>query len=216
VRWLLRLYPASWRERYGDELDQLVRDLRPSASRAGIAFDLVRGALDAHLQRRFDMRESDRRAIGRGALIAAIMWLGLSVEILLTNVVFPSKTDDDAIAVLLSYLCIFAALLLTGVLAARAGAGRKGQVLAGLVAGAMIGALTIATFAIVDNVWLDVVAQQPTKIEGFAHSDAASMREYVNNSLIGPAVFFTLVLGVFGAMLSLFGGIVGREPHRLH
>jgi hypothetical protein len=212
VSWLIRLYPASWRERYGGELEQLVQDLRRSTSTVAVAVDLVKGALDAHLQRGFDMRMPDRRAIRRGMLIAGIVWLGLSVEILLSNVVFPSKSDDDAISVLVSYLCIFAALFLTGVLAARDGAGRKGQVLAGLVAGAMIGSLTVATFAVVDNVWLEVVAQQQTKIDGFAHSDAGSIREYINDGLIGAAVFLTVGLGAFGAALSRFGGLVGREP----
>ena len=153
----------------------------------------------------------DRKAITRGALIAGTVWLGLSAEILIANVVLPSKTDDDSLTVVVSYLCIFAALFLTGMLAARDGAGRKGQVLAGLVAGSMIGALTVATFAVVDNVWLDVVAQQQSKIDGFAHSGAGSMREFVNHGLIGAAIFLTLGLGVLGAALSWAGGLFGHE-----
>jgi hypothetical protein len=65
----------------------------------------------------------------------------------------------------------------SGELAAGDGAGRRGQILAGLVAGSMIGALTAATFAVVDNVWLDIIVQQQSKIDGFAHSAAASMRD---------------------------------------
>jgi hypothetical protein len=209
--WLVRLYPARWRERYGAELEQLVHDLGPSTSRPAFAIDLVKGALDAHLQQRFDMQTAGLRAIRRGALIAVIIWLGLSVEIVLSNVVFPSKRDEDAASVLISYLCIFAALFVTGMLAARDGAGRKGLVLAGVVAGTMIGALTVATFAVVDNVWLDIVGQQQTKIDGFAHSGAASMREYINNGLIGAALFLTVALGVFGGALSLMGGLICRE-----
>jgi hypothetical protein len=212
VRWLIRLYPARWRERYGGELEQLVQDLRPSTSTVNVVVDLVTGALDAHLQRGFAMRTSDRRAIGRGMVIAGTVWLGLSIEILLTNVVFPTTSDDDAIPVLVSYLCIFAALFATGVLAVRTGAGRTGQVLAGLVAGAMIGILTVATFAVVDNVWLDIVARQQTKIEGFAHSGAASMRDYINTGLISTAIFLTIALGIFGAALAMIGGLAGREP----
>jgi uncharacterized membrane protein YeiB len=210
--WLIHLYPARWRKRYGGDLEQLVHDLRPSTSRLALALDLIKGAVDAHVQQRFDMQTADLRAIKRAALIAAITWLGLSVEIILSNVVFPSKNDEDAISVLISYLCIFAALLATGMLAARDGAGRKGLVLAGLIAGTTIGALTVATFTLVDNVWLDIVAQQQAKIDGFAHSGAASMREYINDGLIGAAVFLTVALGVFGAVLSLVGGLVGREP----
>lgn len=154
------------------------------------------------------MDVSDRRAVKRGVLIAGTIWLGLSAEIVIVNVVLPSRTDDDAISLLLSYLCIFAALFLTGKLAARDGAGRAGQILAGLVAGSIIGALTVGTFAVVDNVWLDVVAQQQTKIDGFAHSGAGSMREYINHGLIGAAVFLTAGLGVIGAALSRAGGIL--------
>ena len=47
---------------------------------------------------------------------------------------------------------------------------------AGLIAGMAIGALTVVTFLVVDNVWLNIVAQQQTKIDGFAQSGAASMR----------------------------------------
>jgi hypothetical protein len=70
----------------------------------------------------------------------------------------------------------------------------------------------MATFAVVDNVWLDIVSQQQTKIDGFAHSGATSMREYINDGLLGGAVFLTVALGAFGAGLSLLGGLVGRIP----
>ena len=116
------------------------------------------------------MGPTDRRVLRQTVLIAGLVWLGLAVEIVLSNVVFPSRRDNDGISVLLSYLGVFAALFLIGLLAARAGAGRRGQILAGVVAGVAIGALTVATFFVVDNVWLDVVAHQQTKIDGFARS----------------------------------------------
>jgi hypothetical protein len=215
IQMLIRLYPTRWRQRYGAELEQLAYDLRPSASWLALATDLLLGAFDAHIQQGLGMQTTDRRAIKRGVLIAGIVWAGLSVEVLRSNVVFPSKSDNDTISVLVSYLCVFAALFLTGVLAGKSDASRKGQVLAGLIAGAMIGALTIATFAVVDNVWLDIVSQQQTKIDGFAQSGAASMRDYINNGLIGAAVFLTIALGVFGAALSLLGGFVGAGSRSL-
>ena len=42
----LRLYPRAWRERYGDEMLALLEE-HPAA--LGDLFDLIRGALDAHL-----------------------------------------------------------------------------------------------------------------------------------------------------------------------
>ena len=161
----------------------------------GIAVDLVKGALGAHRQQGVDVQTSDLRAIKRGALIAGTIWLGLSAEIVVVNVVLPSPTDDDAVSVLISYLCIFAALFLTGMLAAHDGAGRKGQVLAGLIAGSMIGALTAATAAIVDNVWLEIVAQQQSKDRRIRPQRRRVHAEYINQGLIRTAVFLTLGFG---------------------
>ena len=72
---LLRLYPRAWRERYGEELSAQLEAQRPL--RIGVAADLVRGALDAHLHplRRANstLRTSsmDRRTI---AARAAVVW----------------------------------------------------------------------------------------------------------------------------------------------
>ena len=73
MTWLIRLYPTRWRQRYGSELEQLVSDLRPTTSRTGLAIDLAKGALDAHIPERLGMRAVERKAIGRGALVAAIV-----------------------------------------------------------------------------------------------------------------------------------------------
>ncbi|HTF12467.1 MAG TPA: hypothetical protein VK659_30285 [Asanoa sp.] len=68
----------------------------------------------------------------------------------------------------------FAVLLLTGMLAARHGATPKSQVLAGLIAGALIDALTVGTFVVVDNVWRGIVSQP--RSAGSADSPAANAR----------------------------------------
>ena len=212
MTWLLRLYPARWRQRYGAEITQLVHDLRPTMSTRALAFDLMRGAIHAHLQQGVAMQTSDRSAIKRGLLVATLVSLVVSTGIVLTNVVLPSPTDDDTVIVVGSYLGIFAAFLLIGVLADRAGAGRRGLVLAGLVAGVMIGLVIITTFIVVDNVWLDIVSQQQSKIDGFARSGETSMRAFINRGLIGPGIFFTVVFGGLGAILSLIGGLIGHRP----
>ncbi|HEY1485257.1 MAG TPA: hypothetical protein VGF84_04070 [Micromonosporaceae bacterium] len=210
MRWLIRLYPARWRQRYGAELHQLVRDLRRDRSRSAVAIDLAKGAIGAHAHRVLDMPPWHWRTIRRGALIAGTVWLGLSAEIVLTNVVFPAP-DDSGVEVLVSYLVVFAALGGIGVLAARSGAARRVQVLAGAVVGAVIGALSVVSFAIVDNIWLGTVSRQPQKIDGFAHSGAASMRAYINHDLIGPALFAVIALGIIGAIMGAVGGMVGER-----
>ena len=64
-----------------------------------MAIDLAKGALVAHVEQRSHVQTSDRNAIKRAVLIAGITWLGVSAEILLANVAFPSKSDNDGISV---------------------------------------------------------------------------------------------------------------------
>ena len=46
MKWLLRLYPRAWRERYEEEMPALLEQHRSACSTCS---DLLRGASDAHL-----------------------------------------------------------------------------------------------------------------------------------------------------------------------
>jgi hypothetical protein len=46
MSWLLRLYPANWRARYGEEFDAVLAGQRVSF---GMLLDVIGGAVDAHL-----------------------------------------------------------------------------------------------------------------------------------------------------------------------
>lgn len=46
MNWLLQLYPARWRERYGEEFGVVLASQRASV---GLVLDVVGGAIDAHL-----------------------------------------------------------------------------------------------------------------------------------------------------------------------
>jgi hypothetical protein len=46
MSWLLQLYPAPWRERYGEEFAAVLASQRSSP---GLVFDVIGGAIDAHL-----------------------------------------------------------------------------------------------------------------------------------------------------------------------
>ena len=57
--------------------------------------------------------------------------------------------------------------------------------------------LAMATFAVLDNVFLSVAGHQPAKLDGFRASHLTSMREYISNSLeaTAPGVAVFLALG---------------------
>jgi len=46
MNWLLQLYPARWRERYGEEFGAVLASQRASV---GLVLDVLGGAIDAHL-----------------------------------------------------------------------------------------------------------------------------------------------------------------------
>jgi MFS family permease len=75
-RFLLRLYPESWRDRYGDEFASILDDR--SLTPAAVA-DVVMGAIDAHLRRRGREvallgRVGRRRAVGAAAVLGGLAW----------------------------------------------------------------------------------------------------------------------------------------------
>ncbi len=55
MRWLLRLYPAAWRERYEEEFCALLDECPSNLS---VIVDLLLGALDAHLSPQLDNRRT--------------------------------------------------------------------------------------------------------------------------------------------------------------
>lgn len=202
---LLRLYPQWWRDRYGTEMAALLDDL-PPRSRVRTALDLMKGAVDAQ----FALAEETvmSRSLRMSVLVALAVWVAVSVDIVLTNVVFPSKTDDDGFEVLFVYLAIFAILGTVGYLAARRGVDLRGAAICGAVAGAVIGFLSIGTFLVVDNVWLDIVSQQQAKIQALANAGGGSMRAFINHSLLPALLIMPAIIGGFGAVLAAGGAAI--------
>ncbi|MGY4771256.1 hypothetical protein ACXC9Q_30480 [Kribbella sp. CWNU-51] len=205
---LIRLYPARWRRQYGEEMSQVLDDLRPMSlqTRGRVATDLLRGAMDAHLTTGSSRGTAIGAALRRALIVAGISWAALSIEIVLSNVVFPTTEDNDGASVLISYLAVFAALAMTGVLTARVTSDWQVLAVAGATAGALIGALTIGTYAVIDNVFLDVISRQQAKIDGLAGSGFTSMRTYVNLSLLSGLGMLSVFLGVAGGTLAVLGG----------
>jgi len=53
--WLVKLYPARWRKRYGEEFAAIIAGQRPSF---GMIMDVLGGALDAHLHPQTHVQQS--------------------------------------------------------------------------------------------------------------------------------------------------------------
>jgi hypothetical protein len=74
VRNLIRLYPANWRERYGDEFEALLEDSSPGWS---AVFDLLKGAV----KMQSNVRSFPKLA---GGLAVAGMLAGLAISFLVS------------------------------------------------------------------------------------------------------------------------------------
>ena len=130
--------------------------------------------------------------------------------IVLVKVVFPSTRSDDEIGgyILAVYLCMFCYYGLAGFLAARKTLRVRDGVRTGAQT-ALIGmGLIIATFLVVDNIFLATVSQEVDKIHAFEKSHYTSMREYINWSHVQGAVFVLPVLGLIGAACGGVGGLL--------
>jgi hypothetical protein len=138
---LVRLYPRAWRDRYGDELTNLVTDLAREQDRLRLALDLGRGALDAHLNRRHELKRylSDA-ALRRGAYDGLIVAAVIAVVAFLTVVVFPqgpNESDDDPeylVQIFAAYVLLAIALMAAGARGQRRSASPYGGLKAGAAA----------------------------------------------------------------------------------
>lgn len=104
--------------------------------------------------------------------------------------VFPSTRSDDeyGTTILWIYLATFLYYGTAGFLGARrSGRPRDGIRISALTA--LVGmTLILATFAAVDNVFLETVSKEVDKIRGFERSHYASMRAYINWSMLEGAI----------------------------
>ena len=214
---LIRLYPAWWRQRYGEEMSRLLDDLAPSSrgARLKVTADLLLGVLDTRLSMSPGAVAGAARAIGLAAGAAVIGWLPVGALIYLSNVVFPSS--DDTIPALAGYLYLMTAFLAIGAMVSRICPRSWSWPAAGAAAGVVMAALVTGTFAWVDTSFFGTVSRQPQKIAGFHSSGMTSMRSFVNVSLEHQVVGITILLTALGVVLGTIGAIsiTGRRLDRL-
>jgi hypothetical protein len=209
---MIRWYPRGWQARYGDEFDQLLRDLEGRPGRVRLAWDVARGALDAQLRGRYGMKRfladvAVRRGFYDGTVVAVV----IAVDVVLSNVIFPPGPDesDSNPEYLVHTLAIYAVLGLLLVLIGARGRRRTGDLgcgaRAGAVAGAVVGAVVSLTFLVMDNLFFSIVSQQHDKRVAFARSGWGSMGAFLTVDQLLGALFLIPALGLVGAGLGLLG-----------
>jgi len=204
---LLRLYPRGHRRAYGPLMRQTFRDavreaLATSGS-LGIAFWLeVLADVVCSVWR-------ERRSTGEGGLRVSLNWIGkyfgvvaglllgglAIVGIVVSNVVFPSMESDGEYTAV--YLVGYAAILVV-------------FAVIGFVAALLATAIGLATFFVVDNLFLYIVGQQVDKIQGLQNSAFRTMRDYVNAGLLHTLILLPL-LGAAGAASGAVGATARKR-----
>jgi hypothetical protein len=220
---LIKLYPRGWRDRYGEEFAALLTDASASRRRLSLAWDITRGAIDAHLRGRYAMTRyftdpALRRGLFDGLLVSGL----IAVLVVLTNVVFPggpqeSDADPEYMTQYLITLAVLAGLLiLIGARGQRRAArtGLRAGVKAGTTAGVVIAAMITLTFMTVNNLFLDIVSRQHDKRVAFAASGWTSMRAYLTVTQLRGALFLVPALAAVGALLGLLGAAIVQRRTR--
>lgn len=133
------------------------------------------------------------------------------IDVVWSNVIVPSHESDSEYQGL--YLVLLATLLLyfaaSGFVAASLGSSMLEATLTGLVTASVGIGIALMTFVVIDNLFLDVVMQQPDKAYGFAHSGLRSARDYVNQNILLGIVTAMPMAAALGAACGVAGGLLG-------
>lgn len=156
----------------------------------------------------------------RTVLLYAAAWGALlAVIVVLTNVVFPTPNESDSeytgwyVVLYLSILLLFA---IGGAIASERDHPLRSGALGGAVSALIILGMVMLTFAVIDNVFLDIVSQQIDKITAFHQQTTyASMRDFINAGLLMGTLFVLPVGAAAGGALGAGGSWVRRRftPH---
>ena len=137
------------------------------------------------------------------------------VPLIVLGHVFPSNRSDDEFGgwILAINIATFLYYGITGFLGVRKSLRvRDGFRMGALTAFVGLG-LIFATFALLDNIFLETVSQQVDKIRGFEHSHYVSMRAYINWSHLMGVVTVLPVYVLIGAACGGIGGILVSRPN---
>jgi hypothetical protein len=150
------------------------------------------------------------RAVSRLVAVAVIAYVPLGAGQYVANVIIrPAQDSIGEILLMDGYLLL--TLLGAGALARRATPRTSAAVVAGLVAGLVLAACEMGTWAWLDNAFFSVIGAQPEKIQGFQESGLTSMHAYLTASLESTAPGVTIAYAVAGAVFAPIGAAVSAQ-----
>lgn len=215
---LVHLYPRAYQAAFGAQMLQTFKDqytdMVVRERNAGLIFwlgvlsDAVTSIPGEHLAH-LKGGERSMNTYRFGLALGIVM----SLAVIMTNVVFPSQESDSEYGLLyaLVYLGLFALFSVGGYLASKSTHSLRSGAIGGAVTALLSIGLTMLTFTIIDNLFLDIVSQQPDKLWGFQHQQTFhTMREYVNDGLLRGVLFVLPVMTLLGALLGTIGASVRK------
>ena len=150
--------------------------------------------------------------------IGVFLGLLMSFAILVTNVIVPSvaghPSSDSAVSESIGWIVVIAVVCWAGFLRLRHSNRIRDAIMAGAVISFVAFAIAMATFLIIDNLFLSIVARQPEKIWLFEHSRFEDMRSYLNYTNLRAFWTALPLITVLGAVCGLVGGSLNLWAQR--
>jgi hypothetical protein len=215
---VVRLYPRAYQSAFDAQMLQTFKDqyddMVVQEGNAGLMFwlgvlgDAVTSIPGEHLAH----LKGGERVMNKYSFGLAL-GIVMSVAVVVTNVLFPSQESDSEYGLLyaLVYFGLFALFSVGGYLASKSTHSLRSGAVGGAVTALLSIGLTMLTFIIIDNLFLDIVSQQPDKLWGFQHQQAFhTMRDYVNVGLLRGVLFVLPVMTLLGAVLGTIGASVRK------
>jgi len=204
-----RAYPSErvWIEALRGELEVVEEGLAQLLWALG-GLSLISSARRRTLTRPWYSWPALLRSSSFGLVLSAVLVIG----IVWSNVIVPGHESDDEYTAW--YVAFYLGLLVYFAVAGMVASSARNRLASSAWAGALTAMLVLVvvtvTFIVIDNLFLDVVMQQPDKANGFRQSALTSERDYVNQGNF--AVFVLLpIFGAFGAAFGALGGLIRKQ-----
>jgi len=136
-----------------------------------------------------------------------ILGVILAVLIVTSNVILPSNGPDSSTSLSISPILIGGYIIWASFHAGKASKSPNYIYRVGALTSLIGFLISMATFFVVDNAYLNIVSRQTDKIIGFSHSHLSSMQVYINQGL-----FTGLIIGIPASIVfGLACGLIARK-----